>query len=258
MLPNGWARVLAGAVLSFVILTGQAYANGDLDQTFGTGGKVTTDLSGREDEARGVAIQPDGKIVVVGLSEGSDLDFAVARYNPDGTLDVTFGNEGAVITDFGGNRDVASAVVIQPDGKILVVGTASIGLNLDFALARYNPDGSIDTTFGIDGKATTDFGGRGARASVLSIQADGSIVVAGTTGTASFRDFALARYTHDGTLDIRSVLRVKSLPISLARVIAHLLWSSNRMERSLLQALPVHFLGATSRWSGTRPTVPLT
>src|SRR5262249_33815551 len=153
-----WAQVVAGAVLSFVILTEQVYANGDLDETFGIGGKVTTDLSGGEDEARGVAIQPDGKIVVVGLSDGSDLDFAVARYNPDGTLDITFGNEGAVTTDFGGNRDVASAVVIQPDGKILVAGTATTGLNLGFALARYNPNGSVDTTFGVGGKATTDFG----------------------------------------------------------------------------------------------------
>src|SRR5436190_17691730 len=203
MLPSPWLRqAFVAVVFSFLIRTGQVYADaGDLDRAFGTDGKVTTDLSGREDEARAVAIQSDGKIVAVGLSEGSNVDFAVARYNVDGSLDITFGNAGKVITDFVGYADVASSVVIQRDGKIVVAGYAGNGSNSDFALARYNLDGSLDTAFGIGGRVTTDFG-REDRASIFLIQTDGNIVTAGTTGEASGRDFALARYTQDGTLDI--------------------------------------------------------
>src|SRR5262245_1644952 len=184
MLPDRFSQVFVASVLSLVMLPGFVYADaGDLDGTFGIGGKVTTDLSGGEDEAKAVAIQPDGKIVVAGLSEGLNLDFAVARYNTDGTLDINFGINGKVITDFSGRRDVAFAVGLQADGKIVVAGTAGNASNTDFAIARYNVDGSLDTAFGIGGKVTTDFG-KDDSANVLSIQSNGNIVIAGTTGAA--------------------------------------------------------------------------
>ncbi len=128
-------------------------APGDLDLTFGTGGKVTTDFAGDGDLAFAVALQPDGKIVAAGRSS---FDFALARYNADGSLDPTFGTGGKVTTDFG--FDEAFAVALQPDGKIVAAGYAVVGSSLDFALARYNADGSLDPTFGTDGKVTTDFG----------------------------------------------------------------------------------------------------
>jgi uncharacterized delta-60 repeat protein len=175
--------------------------DGTLDQTFGTDGKVTTDFAGEPDEAFGVAIQADGKIVVAGQAlfldpSGTgavDGDFGLVRYNPDGSLDRSFGTGGRVTTDFGSALDTALAVTIQADGKIVAVG----GDGGDFALARYNADGSLDRTFGAGGKVTTDFGSFSDEALGVAIQADGRIVAVGGAGG----DFALARYNPDGTLD---------------------------------------------------------
>jgi len=127
-------------------------ADGDLDTTFGTNGKVTTDIRSYN-SARALAIQSDGKIVVAGeVSIGGD-DFAVVRYNTDGSLDSTFGidNSGIALTDFGVNNDYAAAIAIQNNSKI-VVGGSSGG---DFAVVRHNGDGSLDTTFGAGGGVIT-------------------------------------------------------------------------------------------------------
>lgn len=117
-------------------------ASGDLDSTFGTGGKVTRPLPGANDAARGTAIQSDGKIVVVG-SDGND--FTLARYNTNGSLDSSFGTAGKAATDFFGGVDQAFAVVIDSSGKIIAGGfatrTAGTTTHIDFGLARYNPNG---------------------------------------------------------------------------------------------------------------------
>ena len=125
-------------------------------------------------------------------------DFALARYNSNGTLDTTFGTGGKVTTDFSGNHDWANGLAIQSDGKILTAGVAYDATgNWDFALARYNSDGTLDATFGLDGKVTTELGGRFDEAYALALQPDGKIVAAGVAR----RDFAFARYNPDGTLD---------------------------------------------------------
>src|SRR2546426_2863336 len=152
---------------------------GDLDATFGIGGRVLTDFGGG-DRARAVALQADGKIVVAGSSSAGAVgaDFALARYNPGGSLDPTFGSGGRVLTDFGVD-DEARAVALQADGKIVVAGGFGGAF---FALARYNPNGTLDTSFGSEGRVFTNFGGRdGARA--LALQADGKIVAAGFTSS---------------------------------------------------------------------------
>ena len=136
--------------------------NGSLDTTFSGDGKQTTDFGG-SDGARGVALQADGKIVAVGIAGGNGSSFALARYNPNGTLDPTFSGDGKQTTSFGGYFDGATAVALQGDGKIVAVGHAGAA-NGDFALTRYNPNGSLDTTFSGDGKQTTDFGGDDGRA----------------------------------------------------------------------------------------------
>src|SRR5207249_7859597 len=106
--------------------------------SFNGSGKVTTDFNGSTDQAEAVAIQADGKIVVVGAATvGGALDFALARYTSTG-LDSTFGNSGKVTTDFAGSTDDAYDVAIQGDGKIIATGTAFVGAGFDFALARYN------------------------------------------------------------------------------------------------------------------------
>jgi uncharacterized delta-60 repeat protein len=162
-------------------------ADGSLDTTFNGTGIVTTDFGG-DDRIYSIKIQSDGKIVVAGTSGGN---FALARYNTDGSLDTTFDTDGKLTTDFGGS-DVAYALAIQSDGKIVAAGTNGS----DFALARYNTDGSLDSTFDTDGKLTTDLGGTDA-ANAIAIQSDGKIVVAGKNTV----DFAVARYNADGSLD---------------------------------------------------------
>jgi uncharacterized delta-60 repeat protein len=175
-------------------------AAGYLDRNFDGDGKVTTDFGGY-DGASSVAIQADGKIVVAGSTSSNYFfnndDFALARYNSNGALDTTFDGDGRVTTDFG-NKDRASSLAIQADGKIVVAGESSIynpnGNISDFALARYNSNGTLDTTFGTGGKITTDFATNSSDyASSLAIQADSKIVVAGYS--------ILARYNSDGTLD---------------------------------------------------------
>jgi uncharacterized delta-60 repeat protein len=152
----------AGLALALGVPLAAWAASGDLDATFGTGGKVTTDFAGGTDEAHGVVIQPlDGKIVAAGEAKTSyGEDFALARYSPNGTLDTTFGTGGLVTTDFNGRDDVAFAVALQSDGKIVAAGQAQSSYGQAFALARYNPDGTLDATFGRGGKVTTAFTGR--------------------------------------------------------------------------------------------------
>jgi uncharacterized delta-60 repeat protein len=170
--------------------------DGSLDSTFDGNGLVSTNFPGRFDSAFDVVLQADGKIVAAG---GAGDDFALARYNADGSLDTTFDGDGKVTTDISG-FDVAFGVAIQPsDGKIVAAGMSlSLG---QFALARYNTDGTLDTSFGGDGKVTTNFTGGDDRADLLAVQADGKIVAAGTAGFSRNARFALARYNTDGTLD---------------------------------------------------------
>jgi uncharacterized delta-60 repeat protein/uncharacterized repeat protein (TIGR01451 family) len=141
-----------------------------------------------------LAIQADGKIVAAGRA---GTDFLVARYNGDGSLDASFGSSGIVTTDFGGIMfDAAFGVALQANGKIIAAGSTfnSIPSSADFALARYNHDGSLDSIFASGGKVTTDFGVFDV-ANGVALQSDGKIVAAGTGGSGS--DFALARYLGD-------------------------------------------------------------
>jgi uncharacterized delta-60 repeat protein len=176
--------------------------------TFGAGGTVLTQFSEHlPSAANGVAIQPDGKVVAVGEVGGPTIPgigFIVTRYNADGSPDKSFGpsHDGRVITPFT-NPAGASAVALQSDGKILVAGATldSVTRSGDFALARYNANGSLDKTFGTGGEVTTSFASQGPNATALAtsivIDSAGRIVLGGST----FQEFALARYTANGSLD---------------------------------------------------------
>ena len=184
--------------------------NGTIDKTFGQGGRVVTDF-GMTESASSVAIQPDGKIVVAGGTYPTFVFlgfYALARYNPNGSLDTSFGNGGLVITSFNSEGAFASALAIQPDGKILAAGTKYIHFSsdnssdTDFAIVRYNPNGSLDTTFGVGGEVATDFNLANDDALAIALQPDGKIVAAGDAkSSATFVDFALTRYLPDGSLD---------------------------------------------------------
>lgn len=163
--------------------------DGSLDGTFGGDGRVRTDLTQLRDAVNAVAIQTDGKIVAAGQSGGANATFVLERYNTDGTLDSTFGGDGSVTTDFTDGVDAANAIAIQADGKIVAAGQSGSG---EFALARYNMDGTPDAALAGDGTVTTDFTERFDAASAVAIQPDGKIVAVGGS---------LARYNTDGSLD---------------------------------------------------------
>ena len=192
------------STMDFDIAVARYNTDGTLDTTFSGDGRQTTDFGGMSEAAYGVAIQSDGKIVVAGYTQNSmtGSDFMVARYNSDGTLDTAFSGDGKQTTDFGGN-DVVTAMAIQGNGKIVLAGyTTGNSTSYDFAVARYNTNGALDTTFSTDGKQTTDFGNTSDHATAAAIQSNGRIVVVGYTfSTLPHYDFALARYTSTGTLD---------------------------------------------------------
>lgn len=207
------ATIAASLVLLLSHSPNALAADGDLDPSFGSGGKVTTDFNHSTDIAYAMALQADGKLVVVGTTytdnDYSNEDFAVARYNANGTLDTSFGVNGKVKTDFPGLAAVASSVVIQPDGKIVVAGGAFPLFTFlgDFEIVRYNANGSLDASFGSGGIVTTSFPGQGSYAFAVALQPDGKIVAAGTdfvnfsSDDSSDTDFAVERYNANGTPD---------------------------------------------------------
>jgi uncharacterized delta-60 repeat protein len=160
-------------------------------------GIVTHPIVGNFSEfANALAIQDDGKILVAIQTDNTFYDFVVARYDISGILDNSFGTGGIVVTDFGSSTDFANptGIALQPNGKIVVIGYRNVGIDLNFALARYNNDGSIDDNFGENGIVTTDFGGPGNdQAFAVAIQSDNKIVVAGSS-YESQNSIALARY----------------------------------------------------------------
>ncbi|MGH9136915.1 MAG: Ig-like domain-containing protein [Acidimicrobiales bacterium] len=179
---------------------------GSLDLSFDGDGKVITPV-GSAGQGSAMAIQPDGRIVVAGFSEQGPTgrDFVVVRYNPDGSLDATWGGDGVVATPVGPgvDRDEAYAVALQPDGRIVVAGETWTGSITHAALARYNPDGTLDDTFGGDGTVVLSIGTRSV-ARAVRVLADGRIVVAG--GATELAGgvglwLAVAGLNPDGTLD---------------------------------------------------------
>jgi uncharacterized delta-60 repeat protein len=191
-----------------------------LDTAFGDAGSVTVDFFGQDDVPGAIAVQPDGKIVVAGRAKraGSDqVVMALVRLNADGAVDDGFGDHGKVVAEFGAAAD-AHAIAIDAQARIVVAGigageTAAAGQ--DFAVARFNADGSPDATFGGDGKVAVPLGGTDSAGDVV-IQPDGKILLAGasagTGGTAvgergdlaaagALRGFALARLNPDGSPD---------------------------------------------------------
>src|SRR6266481_5652547 len=177
--------------------------DGRLDSGFGKSGKETTDIRRDADDATSVALQSDGKIVAAGRTFApTNNDFAVARYDRDGKLDLSFNATGKATADFG-KRDYAYSVAVQSDGKIVVAGDAEHGDGRIFAVARCNADGNLDTSLGGTGKVITPVALSGSNATSVALQSDGKIVVAGFAVDSSGRcyDFALVRHNADGSLD---------------------------------------------------------
>ena len=186
---------LGNATRDFVIK--RLNANGSLDTTFAGAGAGTAVVDfGATETVNAMVAQPDGKLVVVGSTGG---DFAIVRLNADGTPDTSFSGDGRQTVDFGG-ADEAIAVTIAADGKIVLAGRGGPGS--DMVITRLNTNGTVDTSFApaTSGEAFVDFGGTDVGNGV-ALQADGKIVVIGTTSAVGSGDFAAARLTANGSLD---------------------------------------------------------
>jgi uncharacterized delta-60 repeat protein len=209
IIVSGSASVPSGQSSKTVMAVARYSASGSLDLAFGSAGKMTVDMSGAF--ARAVAIQADGKIVLVG-----DLNFSVARLNPNGSLDASFGTGGTLTVNPSTSKQgsgKAFGVVIQRipsmtgEERIVVGGWAVAGSSAtaDFALMRFKPNGAIDGTFGSSGRVLTDFFGFGDYLKSLALDANNRIVAVGETSTNACglyaHDFGIARYNENGSLD---------------------------------------------------------
>jgi len=198
-LKNQLAKKVLLLCLPVSACFGQAIA---LDASFDTDGKVTTPVADGLNLVYDMALQSDGKIIAVGYAlSGVNYDVAVARYNTDGSLDVSFNTTGIKVIDLGSNDDIAYSVAIQTDNKIIIAGSKGNGSNTDFLLMRFNTDGSADNTFDTDGEVTTMFDVSYECAYDVAIQSDGKIVAAGAAFMDTIYNFAIARYNTNGSLD---------------------------------------------------------
>ena len=201
-----------GLLLQFAVA--RLEANGALDSTFGTGGKLILPMAGLNCTALGVAVQTDGKIVVIGsANDGVNADYLVVRLLTNGTLDPDFGVAGIARIAVGEGDDFAWSVVIQSDGKIVVGGDSARGLDTDFSIIRLNTNGTLDTDFSNDGKVLLALGSSFDYGSALALQADGAIVMVGDA-VGETRDLAIVRLDSNGVVDA-SFGRSSSLAFSV-------------------------------------------
>ena len=206
--PRTGAHRPQAALVLFAMLFGAARAacapQGELDATFGENGRMLIEIANSK-FGLSISRQPaDGKLLFPGYY-GGDIDtqdFAVLRLNSDGSPDTSFGVHGIAIVDFGNFDAAATRLAIQPDGRIIVAGSASVRAGLiDFALARLNRDGAIDSTFGDGGLVTLDLGGANDSISDIMLLQSGQIVVVGTTDANGEQDGTFLRLGSNGALD---------------------------------------------------------
>ena len=184
--------------------------SGEIDLSFGVNGKITTGFGKNNNAARCVAFQPDGKFIVGGyyVSSNGDNDFALARYNNDGTLDFTFGVGGKTVTNFleiNNNGNTILSLHVLPNGKILALGLTTQTFSPNMAVVRYNENGSIDTDFGSNGKIVSSLVGIDVLGygGALAVQPDGKIIIAAVKMINFDPNYyiGLERYLEDGSLD---------------------------------------------------------
>ena len=191
-------------LLTLLIVTIHASDALSLDTSFSGNGKVTTSFSAGDDVGSGIAVQSDGKIVVVGTSDNGSgtSEFAMARFNIDGSLDTSFNGDGMVTASFLAGNDVGSGIVVQSDGRIVVVGISDDLSTTWVVVAGFNIDGSPDNSFGTDGSViskTSSLTGRDM-VSGIALQSDDKIVVVGSADDLSgVLEFVVKRFNADGS-----------------------------------------------------------
>ncbi|MDQ3323154.1 MAG: delta-60 repeat domain-containing protein, partial [Acidobacteriota bacterium] len=194
-------KFLFFAILFFGTAAEIFAAEGDLDSSFGSDGIVTTDNGSRSEQINDIAVQPDGKIIAVGvISINSALQTVFVRYNANGSIDSLFGTSGKVIIE----SVFVAKLALQPNGKIVIVGSDGRSPNFNSYVARLNSDGSFDTTFNGTGTVTLDLRGTNDSLSSVKILPDGKILTGGSSARPApdlRSDFAIIRFNADGSLD---------------------------------------------------------
>ena len=175
--------------------------DGTLDNTFDGDGIVTTAIGTNYDVGFSMLLQPDGKIIVGGIAGNGTYDFGLVRYNTNGSLDNTFDFDGKVSFGIGTRNDYIQKILLQPDNKIVAAGYMFNGRDHDIAVARFNNDGSIDSSFDTDGKIVTPIGADHDYCVSAVLQSDGKIIVVGNTQNSVAQKFGLVRYNTNGSLD---------------------------------------------------------
>lgn len=203
VLPNGTIYAASAKEGAFFetngIFISRYLPNGTLDTSFDNDGKIEVGYGSNYEFCHSIAIQPDEKLIVAGSSNGS---FSIARLNTNGTYDTTFSGDGKMIFVFGaGIGSKINKLLLQPDGKILAIGQAYNGTNYDFGMARFNADGSTDSSFGNAGEMLVTIGPANDFGRNAVLQPDGKIVVCGYSNNASGDSFSITRLNNDGTLD---------------------------------------------------------
>lgn len=196
-------------IISSLLLANLSFAQlaGEFDTGFGNYGKVTLTNPAHGQVVQDMIVQPDGKIIAAIQQQKTNADFQIMRFMPNGLIDTTFGANGVTSVDFNGYKDVPYSLALQSDGKIIVGGKAGNGQITEisgFGILRLNTNGSVDTTFGTNGKVSFNFESQSGSYDAINniaIQADGKIVVSGTAIYESSFKFAIARIYPDGTLD---------------------------------------------------------
>ena len=195
--PDGKILVGGSSTNNEYWTIGRFKTDGSLDTAFGSGGIVSIVTRGF---VSSLIVQPDGKIIAVGYQTLGGDKVALVRYNSNGSLDTTFGAGGTVITAIGSINDRGNDAILQPDGKILVLGDFNAGGHDELFLARYNSNGVLDMGFGAGGKVIMQIGATvGARD--MTLQVDGKIIVTGGAVNIGQVDTYVARHNSDGTLD---------------------------------------------------------
>lgn len=233
---------------------------GSLDPSFGSGGKVVTNV--RPNSVAAVAVQPDGKIVVAATLDDFNIAtqvFGIVRYQANGSLDTSFGTAGVVRTAFSISLNSVHGLATQPDGKIVAVGSTDDGTGGRVAIARYTSAGALDTSFGSGGKVVTSFLGHRDYANVALVQPDGKLVIGGFAGSGDEDEVAsptaLARYMPNGSLDPGFANGGKALVVLFGPVTALALESDGSILATGDQGVtPGHATVARfSPWGGLQP-----
>ncbi|WP_309640138.1 T9SS type A sorting domain-containing protein [Flavobacterium sp.] len=201
VMPNDQI-VMVGGYDNFTAI--KLMADGTYDNTFGTQGQLLVNFAGYNAAGKEVVVQPDGKIIIAGdvFTPGGIYFFGVVRLNPDGNLDNSFNGTGKLVFDFDEDMNYLSGVALQPDGKIVVTGQAGTYSSADYVAARINADGTLDNSFGINGKQRINVQGDD-RGTCMALQPDGKILIGGFSYPVASSNcwFAAVRLTTDGQLD---------------------------------------------------------